>query len=91
MKQERCDVLIIGAGPGGYVCAIRCGQLGLNTVVVEAKAPGGTCLNVGCIPSKALIHAADRFYEAMELADEIVLGITTTAPAIDLVRTVACL
>ncbi|MBK4217690.1 dihydrolipoyl dehydrogenase [Paracoccus caeni] len=89
MRQETCDVLIIGAGPGGYVCAIRCGQLGLNTVVVEAKAPGGTCLNVGCIPSKALIHAADRFHEAAELSGDNVLGITTAAPAIDLGRTVA--
>jgi dihydrolipoamide dehydrogenase len=57
-----CDTLVIGAGPGGYVCAIRAGQLGIDTVIVEARKPGGTCLNVGCIPSKALIHAADVFH-----------------------------
>ena len=61
MKDISCKLLVIGAGPGGYVCAIRAGQLGIDTVVVEAKKPGGTCLNVGCIPSKALIHAADEF------------------------------
>jgi dihydrolipoamide dehydrogenase len=89
MKREACKVLIIGAGPGGYVCAIRAGQLGLDTVVIEAKATGGTCLNVGCIPSKALIHAANEFHIARHLAGENALGITTTAPVIDLARTVA--
>ncbi len=57
----KCDVLVVGAGPGGYVAAIRAGQLGLNTVIVEADRCGGTCLIRGCIPSKALIHAASRF------------------------------
>jgi dihydrolipoamide dehydrogenase len=52
------DVLVLGGGPGGYVAAIRCGQLGLKTVLVEGGRLGGTCLNVGCIPSKALIEAA---------------------------------
>ena len=61
MKEISCKLLVIGAGPGGYVCAIRAGQLGIDTVIVEAKKPGGTCLNVGCIPSKALIHAAEEF------------------------------
>ena len=61
MKEISCKLLVIGAGPGGYVCAIRAGQLGIDTVVVEANKPGGTCLTVGCIPSKALIHAADEF------------------------------
>ena len=52
------DVIIIGGGPGGYVCAIRCAQLGLKTACVEGRETlGGTCLNVGCIPSKALLHA----------------------------------
>ena len=60
MKDISCKLLVIGAGPGGYVCAIRAGQLGVDTVLVEGKKPGGTCLNVGCIPSKALIHAADE-------------------------------
>lgn len=61
MKEIVCKLLVIGAGPGGYVCAIRAGQLGIDTVIVEAGKPGGTCLTVGCIPSKALIHAAEEF------------------------------
>ena len=68
MKDISCKLLVIGAGPGGYVCAIRAGQLGIDTVVVEAKKPGGTCLNVGCIPSKALIHAADEFERIARVA-----------------------
>ena len=56
------DLVVIGTGPGGYVCAIRAAQLGLKTAVVEKrKAHGGTCLNVGCIPSKALLHASEEF------------------------------
>jgi len=89
MKRETCKVLVIGAGPGGYVCAIRAGQLGLDTIVVEEKTPGGTCLNVGCIPSKALIHAATEFHAASQFAGPNVLGITGSAPQIDLSKTVA--
>jgi dihydrolipoamide dehydrogenase len=59
------DLTIIGTGPGGYVCAIRAAQLGMKVAVVEKRAAhGGTCLNVGCIPSKALLHASERFAEA---------------------------
>lgn len=59
------DVLIIGAGPGGYVAAIRAAQLGLKTACVESRETlGGTCLNVGCIPSKALLHGSEMFEEA---------------------------
>ena len=59
------DLVVIGTGPGGYVCAIRAAQLGLKTAVVEKRAThGGTCLNVGCIPSKALLHASELFEEA---------------------------
>ena len=61
VEQIDCQVLVVGAGPGGYVAAIRAGQLGLKTVIVESDKCGGTCLIRGCIPSKALIHAADRF------------------------------
>ena len=68
MKDITCKLLVIGAGPGGYVCAIRAGQLGVDTVIVEARKPGGTCLNVGCIPSKALIHAAEEFDTARAMA-----------------------
>jgi dihydrolipoamide dehydrogenase len=90
MKEIACKLLIIGAGPGGYACAIRAGQLGIDTVVVEAGRAGGTCLNVGCIPSKALIHAADEFHKISQMAvGESRLGITTGKPEIDLSRTVA--
>ena len=59
------DLIVIGTGPGGYVCAIRAAQLGMKVAVVEKRAThGGTCLNVGCIPSKALLHASERFTEA---------------------------
>src|SRR5438034_794316 len=62
---ETFDVTIIGTGPGGYVCAIRCAQLGMKVAVVEKRAShGGTCLNIGCIPSKALLHASETFAEA---------------------------
>jgi dihydrolipoamide dehydrogenase len=90
MKEISCKLLVIGAGPGGYVCAIRAGQLGLDTVIVEAKKPGGTCLNIGCIPSKALIHAADEFEKAMHFAaGKAPLGISVSSPEIDLAKTVA--
>ena len=60
--SEQYDVVIIGGGPGGYVCAVRCGQLGLKTAIVEKRGKlGGTCLNVGCIPSKALLHSSHAF------------------------------
>lgn len=59
------DLIVIGTGPGGYVCAIRAAQLGMKVAVVEKRATfGGTCLNVGCIPSKALLHASEAYEEA---------------------------
>ena len=59
---DKYDVVIIGGGPGGYNCAIRCGQLGLKVACIESrKTLGGTCLNVGCIPSKALLHASEVY------------------------------
>jgi dihydrolipoamide dehydrogenase len=59
------DLIVIGTGPGGYVCAIRAAQLGLKTCVIEKRAThGGTCLNIGCIPSKALLHASERYHES---------------------------
>ena len=65
MPEESYDVIIIGSGPGGYVCAIRCAQLGLKTAIVEKDSHlGGTCLNVGCIPSKALLHSTELYREA---------------------------
>src|SRR5215469_7096999 len=89
MKDISCKLLVIGAGPGGYVCAIRAGQLGVDTVVVEAKKPGGTCLNVGCIPSKALIHAADEFAKLARIGDgKNPLGISAGKPQLDFAKTV---
>ncbi|MEM9350459.1 MAG: dihydrolipoyl dehydrogenase [Pseudomonadota bacterium] len=78
----KCQVLILGAGPGGYVCGIRCAQAGLDTIVVDEAKAGGTCLNVGCIPSKAMIHAADEFHRFTH-AEEGPLGISGAAPKID--------
>jgi dihydrolipoamide dehydrogenase len=77
------DLVVIGTGPGGYVCAIRAAQLGLKTAVVEKrKTHGGTCLNVGCIPSKALLHASHSFDDAKShFAD---LGIDVGTPKVDL-------
>ncbi|MGY4161216.1 dihydrolipoamide dehydrogenase [Bradyrhizobium sp. USDA 4461] len=90
MTEITCKLLVIGAGPGGYTCAIRASQLGIDTVVVEAEKPGGTCLNVGCIPSKALIHAAGE-YETIARAAEgnNALGISTTTPTLDFAKTIA--
>ncbi len=77
------DLVVIGTGPGGYVCAIRAAQLGLKVAVVEKrKTHGGTCLNVGCIPSKALLHASEMFEEAGHSFPA--LGIVTGKPKLDL-------
>lgn len=77
------DLVVIGTGPGGYVAAIRAAQLGLKTAVVEKrKTHGGTCLNVGCIPSKALLHASEMFEEAGHTFPS--LGIGTAKPKLDL-------
>jgi len=85
MKDIACQVLVVGAGPGGYVAAIRAGQLGLDTVIVEARRPGGACLNVGCIPSKALIHAADEYLKVREMAaGRRTPGIRVAEPEFDL-------
>ncbi len=90
MKDISCKLLVIGAGPGGYVCAIRAGQLGIDTVIVEAAKPGGTCLTIGCIPSKALIHAAEEFEKVSHMAEGTSpLGIATTAPSLDFGKTIA--
>ncbi|PSP28593.1 dihydrolipoyl dehydrogenase [Halobacteriales archaeon QH_2_65_14] len=74
------DVLVIGGGPGGYVAAIRAGQLDLDVTLVEMDAYGGTCLNRGCIPSKAMISAADIAHRAREAED---MGVYAD-PAVDL-------
>jgi dihydrolipoamide dehydrogenase len=89
-QNLKTKVLIIGAGTGGYVAGIRCGQLGLETVLVDGSdGLGGTCLNVGCIPSKAIIHAASKYETVLKAAGDGTLGITASEPAIDLSKTVA--
>ena len=81
-SETDCDVVVIGAGPGGYSAAFRAADLGLRTILIERYADlGGVCLNVGCIPSKALLHAAKVIDEAAEFADH---GISFGEPTIDL-------
>ncbi|WP_457092995.1 dihydrolipoyl dehydrogenase [Microvirga sp. P5_D2] len=90
MKDISCKLLVIGGGPGGYVCAIRAGQLGVDTVLVEAKKLGGTCLTVGCIPSKALIHAAEEYAKVVHMGSgHSPLGIRVAKPEIELGATIA--
>jgi dihydrolipoamide dehydrogenase len=89
MEPISCTVLVLGGGPAGYVCAIRAGQLGLDTVLVESGRLGGTCLNVGCVPSKALIHAAGEFETAKRFAAGNAIGVRAAEPRIDLAATVA--
>ncbi|MEM7645062.1 MAG: FAD-dependent oxidoreductase, partial [Pseudomonadota bacterium] len=80
--MSQYDVIIIGSGPGGYVCAIRCAQLGLKTACVEGRETlGGTCLNVGCIPSKALLHASHQLHEAEHNFAK--MGLKGKAPSVD--------
>ena len=83
MSDQNYDVIVIGSGPGGYVCAIKCAQLGLKTACVEGRESlGGTCLNIGCIPSKALLHASERFDESANHFEN--LGIDIPAPKVNL-------
>jgi dihydrolipoamide dehydrogenase len=85
---ESFDVAVIGTGPGGYVCAIRAAQLGMKVAVVEKRAThGGTCLNIGCIPSKALLHSTELFHEAGHSFAR--MGIDIGPPALDLSRMMA--
>ena len=87
MPDRDFDVVVIGAGPGGYVCAIRCAQLGLKTACVEKrKTLGGTCLNIGCIPSKALLQSSELFEETGNLKSH---GITIAGAELDLVAMMA--
>ncbi len=88
-EHFRCDVLVIGGGPGGYVAAIRAGQLGLDTILVEADRLGGTCLIRGCIPSKALIEAAGKFEQASKNAKgESEIGLKAEKPKLDFSKTI---
>jgi dihydrolipoamide dehydrogenase len=88
MRSATTTLLVIGGGPGGYVAAIRAGQLGIATILIEGEHLGGTCLNIGCIPSKALIHAAEEFEKVRHYAEGSPLGIVADTARIDLARTV---
>ena len=88
MDTRTTTLLIIGGGPGGYVAAIRAAQLGIATTLIEGEKLGGTCLNIGCIPSKALIHAAEEFEKTVHYANDSPLGIRVDAPRIEIERTV---
>src|SRR5271166_1251092 len=89
MNELLCKVLVIGGGPGGYVAAIRAGQLGLDTILVEAVRLGGTCLNVGCIPSKALIQAADAAHALSDPHAFNAIGLSIGPPKLDFAKTIA--
>ena len=64
MAEATYDLIVIGAGPGGYVAAIRAAQLGMRVCCIDRQFLGGTCLNIGCIPSKALLDSTERLFEA---------------------------
>src|ERR1043165_8471563 len=84
MASKQYNVAVIGAGVGGYVAAIRAAQLGARVAIVEKQYMGGTCLNVGCIPSKAMLHVAEAFYHLNSLED---MGIhLPKAPTFDMAR-----
>ena len=88
MDTQHTTLLVIGGGPGGYVAAIRAAQLGIAVTLVDGSHLGGTCLNIGCIPSKALIHAADAFHQARHFMGDNTLGIHVESARIDIAQTV---
>src|ERR671921_116807 len=78
MADTTYDLIVIGSGPGGYVAAIRAAQLGMKVACIEKRDTlGGTCLNVGCIPSKALLHASELFSEAQHRFRKMGIGVGT--------------
>jgi dihydrolipoamide dehydrogenase len=78
------DIVILGGGSGGYACALRAAQLGLDVVLIEKAKLGGTCLHIGCIPTKALLHAAENADGAREGAQ---FGVKSTFEGIDMAAT----
>src|ERR1700760_2019114 len=80
MPDSTYDCIVIGSGPGGYVAAVRAAQLGMKTAVIECDQVGGRCLNVACIPAKAILRVADVLSEVREAKD---FGITTSEPAVE--------
>ncbi|MBL6430243.1 dihydrolipoyl dehydrogenase [Maritimibacter sp. DP07] len=87
MNEVNTSLLVIGGGPGGYVCAARAARLGVDTLLVEKDRLGGTCLNVGCIPSKALIHAAGKYATALSQAEGGTCGVSVADPVLDFAKT----
>src|SRR5512137_299024 len=87
MANTAFDLVVIGAGPGGYVAAIRAAQLGMKVACVEREALGGTCLNVGCIPSKALLDSSEKYHEAKASLGKH--GINVAGVTLDLPRMMA--
>jgi len=86
MAETQFDLIVIGAGPGGYVAAIRAAQLGMKVACVDRRDTlGGTCLNVGCIPSKALLHASEQYANVADGALEK-LGVTVKGASLDLAK-----
>ena len=80
--MDKFDAIVIGSGPGGYVCAIKLAQLGVNVACVEGNASlGGTCLNVGCIPSKALLNASHNYHNSIENFSK--MGIEVERPSVN--------
>jgi dihydrolipoamide dehydrogenase len=80
MAESSYDCIVIGSGPGGYVAAIRAAQLGMKTAVIEKDVVGGRCLNVACIPAKAVLRVADILTEVEEAAD---FGISVNGHEVD--------
>ena len=78
--MEKFDVIVIGGGPGGYLCAERASEGGLKTAVIEMRALGGTCLNEGCIPTKTLLNSSKMYRHATESA---AFGVTATGVTYD--------
>ena len=86
--MKKFDIAVIGSGPGGYVAAIRCAQLGLKTAIIEKYSTlGGTCLNVGCIPSKALLDSSEHYHNARHSFSEH--GINASNVSADLSQMIA--
>ena len=78
--MQEFDLIVIGGGPGGYLCAERAGKAGLRTALIEKRALGGTCLNEGCIPTKSLLYCAKQYQAALHGAD---YGVTAQNVSID--------
>ncbi|MBQ3938585.1 MAG: dihydrolipoyl dehydrogenase [Clostridia bacterium] len=83
MVEYSFDIIVLGGGPGGYECAIRCAQYGKKVALVEARDLGGTCLNRGCIPTKALLHGAEIYETAKNAAD---CGVMTGEVGLDFAK-----